>query len=110
MAIFLPTTTITVKRPAADVDPDESETLTTVFTGVRAHISSPSGSDRRSGGDQELVDAIALFDVVDVHHEDVIFDDETGESWDVSWVRRRRGLGLDHMKAGLFAAKGASVG
>ena len=33
-----------------------------------------------------------------------------GSRWDVKWVRRRRGLGLDHLQAGVIAVAGASNG
>lgn len=110
MTIPLATTTITVRRPASDVDPYESESLTTITTGVRARIGMPSGSDRRAGGDQEIVDAVLWCDTTDLQHQDVITDDQTGDHYEVRWIRTLNGLGLDHVKAGLIAVKGASIG
>lgn len=108
--IPLATTTVTVRRPAGD-DPYETPGESPVVAaGLAAHISAPSGSERFVGGQAERVDAVLLIDAgADVAHTDIIDDDLTGERWDVAWVRKRTGLGLDHLKAGLRAFKGAAV-
>lgn len=111
--IPLATTTITIKRPlSTSADPYEGVSAVgpTVAAGVRAHISSPSGTEAQVGGRAEVVDAVLLCDVADLAHSDHIVDDETSETWQVLWVRKRRGLGLDHMTAGLRATSGASSG
>lgn len=110
MAIPVSTTTITVRRPAADVDPLEYESLTTVYEHIRARIGAPSGSDRNVGGDQTVIDAVLWCDTIDLHHEDVIEDENTGDTYEIRWSRRQNGLGLDHLKAGLLTVEGASLG
>lgn len=110
--MLLTTTTITVRRPT-DGDPYETSVgdPPAVAEGVPAHIGSPSGAEARIGGQQEAVSAVLLVDPdVDVARTDIVDDEATGERYDVAWVRRRTGLGLDHTKAGLTAFKGASVG
>jgi len=104
------TTTITVRRPDGDTDPYEEPTEITVATAVPAHISSPSGSDTRLGGERELVDAaliVATSPALTLRDE--IDDERTGESWQVVWVRQRTGVGLDHQRAGLSSVKGAAA-
>lgn len=110
MAVPVATTTITVRRPPADVDPYETATLTTVAEHVRARIGSPSGADSRAGGDQEVIDAVLWCDPIDLHHEDVVNDEQTGDTYQIRWTRRQNGLGLDHVKAGLLTVQGASLG
>lgn len=110
MAIPLATTTITVRRPAADVDPDESNALTVIATGVRARIGSPSGSGRNSGGDQSIVNPALWCDPVDLHHEDTVTDENNGRVYEVQWPQPMNGLGLDHVRAGLQITTGAVRG
>ena len=98
----LPTTTITLRRPAgADDDPTEAPTVSTVATGHPATIGSPSGSEVVNSGERELVDAVLVVADLAVGRLDLVDDDETGDTWQVVWSRQRRGLGLDHVRAGL---------
>lgn len=109
--IPLSTTTVTVERPGVGTDPYETVVLSEVASGVAGHISAPSGSDLHVGGDQENVSAVLLAECcVDVRHPDLVTDDSTGNQYEVVWVRRRIGLGLDHLKIGLRASSGASNG
>lgn len=111
MTVPIATTAVTVRRPAGAGDPYETPTVSTLATHVRAHISSPSGSETQTGGQSERVDAVLLCDVIaGLDHWCLVDDEETGETWSVVWARRRRGLGLDHMAAGLRATSGASSG
>lgn len=110
MTVPLATTRVTVKRPASGDDPYETVTATTVAEHVRAHISAPRGGETLTGGQGEVVDAVLLCDIVDLSHYDRIEDETSDETWQVMWVRRRRGLGLDHMSAGLRSTSGASSG
>lgn len=109
--MLLATTTVRVERPAQDADPYETTSTATLATGVPAHISAPSGADQRIGGDAEVVDAILLTDRTPVLvRTDIVVDETTGDTWQVTWTRVRIGLGLDHQKAGLVAVKGAAGG
>lgn len=111
MTVLLPTTTVRIVRPDGVTDPYEPGTETAVADGVYAHISTPNGFDRAVGGDQELVTAVALLPGgLDVRHYDGLVDERTGEHYVVAWTRRRNGLGLDHVKAGLRSTKGGSGG
>lgn len=100
MGVPLATTTITVKRYTGALD--EPQTATTVATAVRAHISSPSGNEPE--GATELVDAVLGCDPVDLTSDCRVTDEKTGLEYSVVWARERRGLGLDHIEAGLHAA------
>lgn len=102
--IPLATTTITVLAPTGDAY--ERGTPSEVFTGVRAHIGEPGGSDLRTGTDQEQVDARLDADPIALTKDHLVVDDTTGETYEVVWTRRRVGLGLDHTVAGLHATKG----
>lgn len=107
--MLLATTTVRVERPAQDGDPYESTSSSTLADGVPAHISTPSGADLRIGGKTEVVDAILLAPKCPVLvRTDLVVDETTGDTWQVTWTRVRIGLGLDHQKAGLVAVKGAS--
>lgn len=111
MIPLLTTTTVTIKRPATGDPYETAASETTVASGVRAHISSPTGSEQAVGGQLEQADAVLLCESGHgIAHTDLVDDDETGERWRVVWVRDRQGLGLDHTKAGLVAFRGGAVG
>lgn len=99
--ITLATTTVT-HQAASEPEPGEGRTFTDTATGVPATIGSPSGADRLApGGGSEVIDAVLNCDPIDAGHRDRILDENTGEVWEVVWVQNRRGLGLDHTRAGL---------
>jgi hypothetical protein len=109
--IPLASTTVTVQRTRSLGDPYEPAQVDTIAAGVSAHISGPSGTDVRVGGQQEVVDAVLYVAAsADVVRADQIADEVTGERWTVTWTRVRRGVGLDHRQAGLVAVKGAANG
>lgn len=97
----LPTTTVTVTRPAGTGDPTEAPAVSTVAAGVAATIGSPSGREQLAGGAREVVDAVLVTDAAALTKDDLVADDVTGDTWQVVWTRRRVGFGLDHWKAGL---------
>jgi len=103
--IPIATTTIAVLRSDQDGTQDaiDGVTLSTLATGVRAVIGSDSGTETNAGGSSEQVSARLDCDPTDLRHVDQVTDEATGETWHVTWVRRRRGMGLDHMEAGLLA-------
>lgn len=105
MAIPFSTTTITVERSDQDGTKDAYDGVgySTVISGVRAVIGSPSGAETNVGGSSEDVSARLNCDPIDLRHDDRVTDEQTGETWLVAWTRRRLGLGLDHTVAGLRA-------
>lgn len=108
MTLPLTTTTITVQRPSAGVDPYEVDTYITVASGHPAVISRPSGSGLRVGGDQQTISATLLADPVDIRRYDRVTDEATGRVYDVVWSNDRYELGLAHTKAGLTFTDGAA--
>lgn len=108
--IPLATTTISVKRVAADDDRDGYDPLpsaSTVATGVRAHLSSPSGREDRAGGSRQTSTARLLCDPTDLLHTDTVVDDSTSLEYAVVGVEQHVGLGLDHTAAALQLVSGA---
>ena len=105
MSVLLPTTTVTV-ADASTPEPFETTTYTARASGVAAHISGPSGSERAGSDGGERIDAVLLCDTT-VARNDRVTDELTGTVYRVAWVHDRTGLGLDHTKAGLVRATGA---
>lgn len=111
MPVPLHTTTISVLRlptdPARDpYDPQPAPEV--VATGIRAHISSPSGRERVAGGSQEVVEFRLSCDPVEIRHTDRVQDEQTGSVYEVTWARARQGLHLDHTQAGLKQVSGVA--
>jgi hypothetical protein len=103
------TTTVTISRfpvdPARD-SYDAPPAAVTVASGVRAHISSPSGAETQLGGSQAVTQYRLDCDPVDVTHIDRVTDDTTGITYEVLWAVSRYGLGLDHVEAALRLVEG----
>jgi hypothetical protein len=108
MTVPLATTTVQILRAAADTSRDywDADPAPATVASVRAHLSSPSGREIRGEGSQQIVDMVLLCDPVDLHHDDRVKDLTTGTLYRITWVRKRYGLGLDHMVAGLMVAEG----
>jgi hypothetical protein len=105
--MLLATTTVTLRPPVVDADPYEVNPapLGSDIAGVAAHIGSPSG---RGSTSRSQVDAQLLIGSTPViTPATVVIDEATNVEWLVSWVDRRRGLGLDHQTAGLIRVGGA---
>lgn len=105
---------VTVTRPAAQdgdyEDSEGSDTPEIVASAWSVAITAPSGSDLVVGGQKEIVDAKMIAPLVPViEHTDLVEDDDTGDSYRVVWVRRRRGLGLDHQVVGLRSVVGGAL-
>lgn len=102
------TTTVAVRR-ASEPEPGEGRTFATTATGVRAVIGSPSGRDQlQAGGGREVVDAVLNCDPISAAHTDQVVDEATSETWEIVWLEQRRGLGLDHTRAGLKRVAGVT--
>jgi hypothetical protein len=81
-----------------------------VASGIRAHFSSPRGSESLDGGTQQLEISDRLTtDPVDLLHTDQVLDESTEEVYDVVWVRQHHGLGLDHTAAGVRQVRGVGT-
>lgn len=109
--IPLATTTVTVKR-VAETEPGEGRTTTTLARNVRAHIGSLSGSEQlRPGGGRSVTGYRLDCDLLPTGtllHTDQVVDDTTGTTYEVTWAAEHRGLGLDHIEAGLSLAVGVA--
>ena len=107
----LVTTTGSVLRPPSGDPYETAAAPTVVATGIAAHVSSPTGSEVDAGGQLERIDAVLFTEAdTDLRHTDLWRDDGTGDVYRVAWLRLRRGLGLNHLKAGLVAYSGAAAG
>lgn len=108
--MLVATTTVTITRPLGTGDPYETPSSSDVTSGVPAHISAPTGNDARVGGDRETVTAVAYLPAATIiDRTSIVTDAATGDTYGVVWTRPRRGLGLDHVVAGLVATKGAAA-
>lgn len=105
MSIPIATTTVTVARPSGG-DALDRGAPSTVASGIRAVIGSIRGAETVTAGASEEVTATLTCDPCDLHHDDFVTDDVLGDRWAVTYVRKRIGLGLDHMTAGLVAVTG----
>jgi hypothetical protein len=114
MSIPLATTTIKVLRPqpGTDDDPwvtsDDSDDKV-IASGIRAHIGSPNGDEITSGGSQVIKTFRLDCDITDLSETDRIIDEKTLITYDVTWVQKRYGVGLDHIEAGLLVVSGVTV-
>jgi hypothetical protein len=109
VSVPLATTTVRVER--APVDPtrdgyDPKPTPSVVVSGVRAHLSAPSGTEILGGGSEQRIDRHLDCDPADVRHYDEIVDEVTGLRYQVVWTESRTGLGLDRVEAGLRRIEG----
>jgi hypothetical protein len=104
----IPLATTTVRIESLGGDPYETKTATTLASGVRAHLSSPSGIERLAGGSQEVLDKRLNCDPTTFDKDDRVTDEGTGVVYEVAWVDQRKGLGLDHTVAGLRKVTGSA--
>lgn len=109
--VTLPLATTTVRVERAPVDPtrdgyDPKPALAVVVSGLRAHISAPSGTEVLAGGSEQRIDRHLDCDPTDLRHYDEIVDELTGLRYQVVWTESRTGLGLDRMEAGLRRVEG----
>lgn len=105
--IPLATTTISVLRATADparddMDQPADSAYAVVASGVRAAISSPSGSSVSANGTREEITFRLSCDPVDgLSYLDHVRDETSGQTFFVVWAAQRTGLGLDHTEGGL---------
>lgn len=107
--IPLATTTVTVKR-VTEPEPGETRTVSTLKTGVPAHIGSPQGSrTREPGGGKQVLDLQLWCEpVTGMDDTCLVVDEQTAETYELDWLHTRRGLGLDHVVAGVKQVRGAA--
>lgn len=101
---MLPVKTHSVRVIRPDLSSDDVSTspaTALVASGLDAVFSAPRGFSQIVGGDKEVVDANLSVDSDDVRATDIVVDEATGETYQVSWVRYRPGLNLDHTEAGV---------
>lgn len=109
MSIPFNTSRISVIRPnPADEPYEPAGEPAVVVSGIRAVISRATGAEAVVGGDQEIVHWKLDCDPCDINHHDQVRDDDTGDVYQVVWARLRRGLGLDHVEAGLRQVEGVA--
>jgi hypothetical protein len=108
MTLPLTTCRINILRSDPAVDPMVDSVYLTKAAGIPAVLHSDTGFERRGGGTQ--AELTARLDVplgTDLRRYDQVYDQSTGETWEVDWVRARVGFGLDHVEAGLHWVEGA---
>lgn len=105
MGLPLSTTTITISRSNQDGTKDayDGVTYSVVASGVRAVIGALSGGETVAGSSSEQLSAHLDADPCDLRHDDRVTDEQTLEQFEVTWTRRRIGMGLDHQVADLLA-------
>lgn len=96
------TTTVSVLRLSDDQLNDEpynepAISRTVAHSGIRAHFSTPSGSETVAGGELSVTVYKVVTDPADITHLDWLKDERTNEVWRIDWISTRGGLGLDHM-------------
>jgi len=106
----LVTTTFTFLR-ASNIDGDSEDPLEweTMATGIPGETSYYSGAESVAAGDRERVDCRIFLDtLLDIRHYDRLVDESTGDEWEVSYARKRIGLGLDHLLIGGYQVTGTA--
>ena len=87
----------------------EPEKWSVVARGVRAAISSPGGAENWvTGSTEEIVTWSLVADPCDLTYLDRVVDESTDQVFEVQYAIVRRGLGLDHVKAGVQTVRGAA--
>lgn len=104
---MIPLATTTITWLASDQDGTKDLRDPPTFSiprasGVRAVIGSPGGTeDTTSGQREETTFRLNCDPVPGALHDERVVDEQTDETYEVVWVRQRRGLGLDHTVAEL---------
>lgn len=104
MSLPLASTTVTVRRSTGVANADDYDAAVapaTLTSGLRAHLSSPTGRATQDAGAGEAIDRLLYVDVTDLQRGDAVVDAATAATWHVVWVQRVAGVGLDHMVAGV---------
>lgn len=113
MTIPVHTTTIAVERSTQDGTLDAFDladaTWSTIATGIRAVIGSPSGSETVAGGSSEVQTWRLTCDPTDLRHGDRVYDETLAVTYEVTTSARRLGLGVDHTVAELLVVNDRAV-
>lgn len=106
----LTTTRVDLYRPAM-ADGDEPVSRMAYRSGLPAVVHTQAGGELLGHGQSEtVIGRLDLSTNPGLKHWDQVYDRTTGNWWEVTWVRTRTGLGLDHVEAGLRATQGVTVG
>lgn len=101
-ALPIHTTLVTVRRPTGTGDAFDAGGYTDYRRGLRAHISSPSGRETVQGGSSSVKAWRLNCDPVELRHQDRVYDESTGITYEVTWAAQRVAFGLDHSVAELL--------
>lgn len=108
---MLPLTTTRVRIEAATLAGDGWEPASYSVQGTYpATVSGPTGQDRQgTAGSQQQIDAVLhLNPGVRIDENDRVTDLGTSDTYEVTYVLRRTGLGLDHTRCGLKRVRGVA--
>jgi hypothetical protein len=104
------TTRVDLYRPVIG-DGDEPAVRNPYRQGLPAVLHTQGGTETLGQGQSEQIQGrLTLDGHPGLKHWDQVYDRTTQEWWEVTWVRVRNGLGLDHVEAGLQAVQGVSIG
>lgn len=103
-------TTISIDRPdqTSDGYDPEQAAPTRIAAGVRATITSKSGSVQITNGQRVRYTAVLNTDPADIRAGDTVTDESTGETYRCEWALARPGFGIDHVEGRLSIVTGAS--
>ena len=110
MGLPIVTTSFTFLR-ASNIDGDSEDPMVweVQATGIPGDTSYFSGAESVAHGDRERVDCRIFLDtLLDIRHYDRLIDEQSGDEWEVSYSRKRQGLGLDHLLIGGYQVTGTA--
>lgn len=109
--IPLATSSYTVERADMSGDSGDELSFVAVATGVRGTSVYYSGTESVMQGDRERVDGRIMLDTdFQVKYYDRLVDETTGDTWALSFVRKRLGFGLEHLVCGVYEITGSARG
>lgn len=91
-----------------ETEPGEGRTRVLYAQGVRANIGGLGGGEsNRPGGGEMLISGRFQCDTIAMTHTDIIVDETTGYTFEVQWVARKSGMGMDHLEGNCALKQGA---
>ena len=86
--------------------PDTAPSWPVVASGVRAVISSPGGTVLRDGSVEVVMGFRLTCDLTDLEPADRILDEQASVYYEMNWMTKRTGMGMDHMEAEIRTVQG----